>query len=153
MINIGDNMNSLENRALTVERKKRVVNYVTRSWAKGIAAGWAEIVAVAEIPKGSMPRVMRDLEYEKKVICIGTALDAGRTDMRGSYKVFAPFGTPVLAKVEPKHRRLTSAPAPRKPAYRGEPAGKEYRNWRTPEITMESYNLYEGRQLAMDGPR
>jgi hypothetical protein len=153
MINIGDKMNSLENRALTVERKKRVVNYVTRSWSKGIAAGWAEIVAVAEIPKGSMPRVMRDLDNERKVICIGTALDAGRTDMRGSYKVFAPFGTPVLAKVEVKYRRLTSAPAPRKPAYRGEPAGKEYRNWRTPEITLESYNLYEGRQLAMDGPR
>jgi hypothetical protein len=142
-------MNSLENRALTVERKKRVVNYVTRSWAKGIAAGWAEIVAVAEIPKGSMPRVMRDLEYEKKVICIGTALDAGRTDMRGSYKVFAPFGTPVLAKVEPKHRRLSNKPIVRKPAYRGERTGKQYHNWKTAEITMESYDIYAGRNLAM----
>ena len=142
-------MNSLENRALTVERKKRVVNYVTRSWSKGIAAGWAEIVAVAEIPKGSMPRVMRDLEHEKKVICIGTALDAGRTDMRGSYKVFAPFGTPVLAKVEPKHRRLSNKPMARKPAYRGERTGPHYTNWKTPELTMENYNLYEGRNLAM----
>ena len=142
-------MNSLENRALTVERKKRVVNYVTRSWAKGIAAGWAEIVAVAEIPKGSMPRVMRDLEHEKKVICIGTALDAGRTDMRGSYKVFAPFGTPVLAKVEPKHRRLSNKPIVRKAAYRGERTGKQYHNWKTAEITMESYDIYAGRNLAM----
>lgn len=142
-------MNSLENRALTIERKKRVIDYVTRSWAKGIAAGWSEIIAVAQVPSGSMPRVMRDLEYERKVICIGTALDAGRTDMRGSYKVYAPFGTPVLAKVEPKHRRLSNKPIVRKAAYRGERAAPHYTNWKTPELTMENYNLYEGRNLAM----
>jgi len=144
-------MNSLENRALTVERKKRVVDYVKRSWSKGIAAGWAEIVAVCEVPKGSMPRVMRDLDQEKKVICIGTALDAGRTNMRGSYKVFAPYGTPVLAKVEVKRRKLV--PLPRRSTYRGEKAAPHYANWRTEELTMENYNLYEGRQLAMAGPR
>ena len=28
-----------------------------------------------------------------------------------------------------------------------------YREWRTPELTLENYNLYEGRQLALAGPR
>lgn len=28
-----------------------------------------------------------------------------------------------------------------------------YHNWQTPEMTLENYNLYEGRQLALDGPR
>jgi len=142
-------MNSHEARQQTAERKKRVTEYVRRSWSKGLAAGWTEILAVAEIAKGSMPRIMRELEQEKKVICIGTALDAGRTDMRGSYKVYAPYGTPILSVVERPTRRVLTPTAPRKPRYKGEVAPKHYAEWRTPELTVDSYDLYAGRNLAM----
>ena len=142
-------MNSRENRMQTSARKRRIVEFITQSSERKFYVTWSEIVRAADVPSGSMPRVMKELEQERKIVCIGTALDAFRTDVRRTYKIYAVFGTPILRKVEPvTHRRKLTA-APRAPRYKGERTGPQYHNWRTPELTPESYDLYAGRNLAM----
>lgn len=126
-----------QNMALAAEKRQCVINYINEAGA----AGWGDIMRHCDLTRGSMPRLLKSLQEENIICYIGTAHDAGRKDLKPDVHIYAPYGTPYLTRL-PKPRE--------KPArYRGEKAPKHYHNWQTPEMTVEAYDLYAGRNLAM----
>ena len=141
-------MHSKESIQLAAIRRTEIVTFIADRYAQGKPTAWHDIRHKFDWCGKTRPRLIQDM-LDKQLICvIGNALDAGRSDLRWDNMVYAPFGSPHLARIEKPSRY-----APKPPKYRGIKTPPKYYEWRTPELTAENYNLYEGRQLAMAGPR
>lgn len=126
-----------QNIEILAAKRKNIADFIAASWP----TAWADILKNCDVSKNSMPRILQTLQDEKLICCIGTAQDAGRRDLRPDCKIYAPYGTETLAHV----------PAAReKPAkYKGAKTPKHYHDWRTPEMTIHDYDIYQSRNLAM----
>ena len=141
-------MHSKENIETKPLKKQMVADLINENWRNGkTLAGkvtaWHDIKNKFDWISAKMPRMMQELQEEQRIACIGTALDAGRKDLRPTYKVYAPYGTPALVHV--------ALPRESKPIkYKGERTGPRYWNaFSTPELSPHDYDLYAGRNLAM----
>ena len=135
-------MHTKENIQLAAQKKAAIAEFITERYKSGKVTAWLDIRLEMDVSRGSMPRLIQELQREKLIACIGTALDAGRVDLRATYKVYAPYGTAPLVHV--------ALPREAKPIrYKGERTGPKYWNFNTPELTPENYNLYAAHDLAM----
>jgi hypothetical protein len=136
-------MHSKETIQQAEQNQRLAAEFVATRWKSRKVTAWQDISRHLAISKNSMPRLFQELQRLQLIACIGTAHDAGRKDIRSTCKVYAPYGVALLSHV----------PLPREPKpvkYKGERTGKHYTNWRTPELTLHSYDLlYAGRNLAM----
>ena len=128
-------------------KKQMIADYVAERYKNGRTlqtriTAWHDIKNHFDWIGDKMPRLMQELLRDNLISCVGSARDAGRIDIRPIYRVYAPHGTQALQHV----------PLPRevKPVkYKGIKTPPHYSEWRTPEITPETYDIYAGRNLAM----
>jgi len=88
-------------------------------------------------------KLLYDLVEREEIHYVGKAKQYQRADVKEETRMYSMNPETVPPTPVVIGTKLI------KVKYKGVKAPKHYSEWRTPEMTVESYNLYEGRNLAM----
>jgi hypothetical protein len=140
--------------------KHKIAQYIADHYSMtGQPLAQPDIIGSLKFSRTTVSRALRELFVEKRIKCVGVAVDTERENLNANTRMYGPpdaamIGPPPV--VVPEKRRemaYQGKPAPlamprvKTPKYRGE-KGARY----VPEFKpMEegSYDLYAGRNLAM----
>jgi len=139
--------------------KHKVAAYISDHYTlTSLPVCQGDLIRHFNMPKTTVNYVMRELQREQRVKCVGMAIDTMRDDVASNVFMYGPPDASPLAKSVVK---VTTPRSPyegkptalrevrvKAPKYRGEKQPPPYRAEFTP-MDEGSYDLWIGRNLAM----